>query len=48
MSYFEEVVEINPNNSDAWGNIGILFRMAKKYDKALSYLRKALEINPQD
>jgi len=46
ISYFEKVLEIDPNHVDALSNIGGLFITIGKHDEALSYFDRALEIEP--
>ena len=46
ISYFEKVLEIDPNHVDALSNIGGLVSTFGKYDEAFSYFDRALEIEP--
>jgi len=46
ISYFEKVLEIDPNHVDALSNRGGLLSIIGKYDEAISDLNKALEIEP--
>ena len=46
ISYFEKVIEIDPNHVDALSNIGGLVSTIGKHDEASSYLDRALEIEP--
>jgi len=46
ISYFEKVLEIDPNHVDALSNIGGLVSTIGKHDEAFSYLDRALEIEP--
>jgi len=46
ISYFEKVLEIDPNHVDALSNRGGLLSTIGKNDEALSDLNKALEIEP--
>jgi len=46
ISYFEKVLEIDPNHVDALSNVGGLLSVIGKHDEALSYFDRALEIEP--
>jgi len=46
ISYFEKVLEIDPNHVDALSNRGGLLSTIGKHDEALSDLNKAIEIEP--
>jgi len=46
ISYFEKVLEIDPNHVDALSNRGGLLSTIGKHDEAISDLDKALEIEP--
>ena len=41
-SYFNRALEIHPNYSNAYVNLGILFNIRKDYDEAIRYLNLAL------
>lgn len=43
---YEELLEITPDNSDAWYNLGIAYQSLAEPDKALKAYRKAFEIAP--
>jgi len=46
ISYFEKVIEIDPNHVDALSNLGGMLSTIDRYDESLSYLDRALEIEP--
>jgi len=46
LSYFEKVLEIEPNHLGALTNKGVLLNTLGKHDEALSYFDKVLEIEP--
>jgi tetratricopeptide (TPR) repeat protein len=39
-------LEVDPNSSSYWTNLGIVYRMSAEYDKAAQCYEKALAINP--
>jgi len=48
LSYFDKVLEIEPNHLNATNNKGVLLKVLGKADEALSYFDKVLEIEPND
>jgi tetratricopeptide (TPR) repeat protein len=42
---YDKVIEINPQNSEAWNNKGTALGMLGKYDEALLAFEKAVTIN---
>lgn len=47
-SYFEKVLELNPNQVDALNEIGLCSVYLGEVDKALDYFTKAIELSPND
>lgn len=43
---FLKMLEMNPNDANAYNSLGIVAMKAKDYEKAREYWQKALEINP--
>jgi protein O-mannosyl-transferase len=49
ISHWERAIEIMPEGSSPWRNLGIIYsRIYKNYDTALYYFRKTLELEPED
>ena len=46
QNYYQKVLKINPNHSQALNNIAVFFTNSKDYQKAKSCYEKAVEINP--
>ena len=46
FSYFEKILEIEPNHLDALNNIGGLHSTLGKHDEAITYFDRVLEIEP--
>ena len=44
----DTVIEINPQNSEAWKNKGLDLVVLQKPEEAITAFDKAIEINPQD
>jgi tetratricopeptide (TPR) repeat protein/MinD-like ATPase involved in chromosome partitioning or flagellar assembly len=45
QAIYQEILEANPNNPQAWTDFGSFLRSAEKYDKALKAYHKAEELN---
>ena len=45
---YENALKLNPNYSDAYIQLGILFQNKEEYPKALEYFKKAIEIDPEN
>ncbi len=45
---FDEILEIDPKNADAWSSKGHAFSRLGNYDEARKCFDEALEINPKD
>lgn len=43
ISDYKEVLEINPNDSDAYNNLGNVYKEQGKYEEAVKYLKKAID-----
>ncbi len=39
-------IDLNPNNTDAYSNLGVFYDEMNEFDKSLAVLRKAIEIDP--
>ncbi len=48
IKVFDNTIEINPQDSDAWTNKGLALYKLNKFDEAIKAFDKAIEINPQD
>ena len=48
LIYYDKVLEINPQDTEAWNNKGIALAQLGKLDKAIEAYDKAIEINPQN
>ena len=46
MTHFQKALEIDPDFSDAQGNLGIALFREEKLDEAMPHLQRALELNP--
>lgn len=46
IDYFKKVLEINPQHAQALSNLGANFLEAGKYEDALQYLERALQLKP--
>lgn len=44
---YEEILNLEPQNHEVLDLLGVLYFQAKKYDLALDYIKKAIEICPQ-
>ncbi len=45
---FNRTLAIEPSNSSAYGNLSIIYQRKKDYEKAIFYIKKAIELNPGD
>jgi len=48
LTEFRYALRLQPDNAEAVGGIGYIYRRQGKFQEALDYLRKALEISPRD
>lgn len=48
IRYFDKVIELSPENSNAYFNQGISYGEIGEYEKAISSLDKALELSPEN
>jgi Flp pilus assembly protein TadD len=46
INVFDKVIELNPNNADAWNDKGETLVTSGEYDEAIKALDKAIEIDP--
>ena len=46
IKLYNQVLEINPKHKGSLNNLGVVFRVLKKYHQAKSYFEKAIEIDP--
>jgi tetratricopeptide (TPR) repeat protein len=46
QNFYDQVLKINSEHSEAINNLGVIFLNSKKYQKALDYFKKAIKINP--
>jgi tetratricopeptide (TPR) repeat protein len=47
LQIFEKVLEIEPENAQAWHNKGIILGILKKYNEAMQAFEKAIQIEPE-
>jgi tetratricopeptide (TPR) repeat protein len=47
-AYYQQLVEIHPNDDKQWGNLGNALCDAKQFDKAATALHKAVSIDPSN
>ncbi len=43
--FFEKAAESNPDNEEAWYGIGVTYMNREKYQKAIEYFSKAIQLN---
>jgi Flp pilus assembly protein TadD len=48
LSYFEQALLLEQNNSEIWNQKGVALRSLGRYDEALECFNKALQIDPAD
>ncbi|WP_372366823.1 tetratricopeptide repeat protein [Candidatus Uabimicrobium sp. HlEnr_7] len=46
LYFYNKVLEIKPNNSNAHSNIAVIYKKQKNYNKALQFFNKAISLNP--
>lgn len=46
--FFQRAVSLLPDNAEPYKDLGVLYGMEKKYDKAIYVLKKAAELDPKD
>ena len=46
QKFYNQVISIDPNYSQAHNNLGIIFKTLGENQKAIDYLKKAIKINP--
>jgi len=46
LNLFDKSLRYDPQNADAWNNLGSVFEGLQDFPKAVDAYRKALEINP--
>ena len=44
--HYEKAIDIDPSNSLAHNNLGILYNDLKEYNKAILHYEKAIDIDP--
>ena len=44
----EKIIQILPDNAEPYKDLGVLYGIEKKYDKAVSVFKKAAELDPKD
>ena len=45
--HFIEAIHLEPTNPSYYGNLGVLYHRWGRYDAALQYYQKSLQIDPQ-
>lgn len=48
IGLYKKHLKLNPNDSDAYNNLGLLYYGEEEYEKALENYKKAIEIDPND
>jgi Flp pilus assembly protein TadD len=48
LSYFEQALILEPQNSTLWNKKGSALRSLGRYDEALECFNRALELDPSD
>lgn len=48
IPYYEKALKINPNDADAWKDLGVIYGQSGDFEQALSAFLKASELNPED
>jgi protein O-mannosyl-transferase len=46
--FFRRAIEILPDNAAPYKDLGVLYGMQRKYDKAIAVFKKAAELDPKD
>ena len=46
IDHYDQAIEIDPNNADAWNNKGIALHNLRKYKEAIGCCDMAIKINP--
>ena len=46
IEQFKEIINLSPDNLNAYTNLGAIFFKNKKYDQSIEYYNRALKINP--
>ena len=44
---FEEVIKVNPNHVQSYGNLGLCYGLINEVDKAFRHFDKAIELDPE-
>ena len=45
---YTKAIEINPNNDEAWNNLGVISSTFKEYQTAIEFYNEAIKIKPKD
>jgi len=45
---FNEVIKLNPNTTNIYNSLAILYRKEMEYEKAIQTYNKALKVDPED
>jgi Flp pilus assembly protein TadD len=45
---FQTVIHLNPQDSQAYGNLGFISLQGRRWSEARGYLESALRLNPDD
>ena len=46
LSFFDEVISLDPENSQAWNGKGLALQNLGRYDESITYFDKAIKLNP--
>ena len=48
LSFFDQALELEPNNPDIWNMKGVALRSLGRYDEASECYNRSLELDPRD
>jgi len=48
IPYYKKTLEINPNDADAWKDLGVIYGQSNDFEHALQAFKKVVEISPND
>ena len=48
LKTFTKVIKLNPENINAYNNLGLIYRDKGEFDNAIENFTKAIELDPED